>query len=77
MSANSEVLHWKYSNLLKNEKNNFNKNEILNVLSKNDMDEAYKTISGWDNYSPTPLLSLNKLLINCKQFITLKWVPAS
>ena len=28
---------------------------------KNDIDEAYKIISKWDNYSPTPLISLNKL----------------
>ena len=25
------------------------------------MDEAYQIISGWNNYSPTPLISLNKL----------------
>jgi len=61
MSNSSEVLNWKYSNLLKNKRNNFNKNEILNVLSNNYIDEAYKTISSWNNYFPTPLLSLNKL----------------
>ena len=38
-----------------------NKNDILNVLTKQDMDEAYQIISGWNNYSPTPLISLNKL----------------
>jgi len=31
------------------------------VLSKHEIDEAYNTISRWDNYSPTPLISLNKL----------------
>jgi diaminopropionate ammonia-lyase len=61
MSAESEVSNWKYSHFLINEKNNFNRNDILNVLSKNDMDEAYNIISRWDNYSPTPLISLNKL----------------
>ena len=61
MSTESGVSNWKYSNFLKNEKNNFNKNDILSVLPKQDIDVAYKTISSWDNYSPTPLISLNKL----------------
>ena len=61
MSNESEVSNWKYSHFLKNEKNNFSKNDILSVLPKHDMDEAYKIISKWDNYSPTPLISLNKL----------------
>ena len=61
MSAESEVSNWKYSHFLKNEKNNFSKNDILSVLTKHDIDEAYKIISRWDNYFPTPLISLNKL----------------
>ena len=61
MSTESEVSNWKYSHFLKNEKNNFSKNDILSVLPKQDIDVAYKTISSWDNYSPTPLISLNKL----------------
>ena len=61
MSEESEVLHWKYSRFFTNLKNNFSKDNILNVLPKNDIDEAYSIISRWDNYSPTPLISLNKL----------------
>jgi len=61
MSEESEVLNWKYSRFFTNLKNNFSKDNILNVLPKNDIDEAYKIISRWDNYSPTPLISLNKL----------------
>ena len=61
MPVKSEVSSWKYSYFLKNEKNNFSKNEILTILPKQDIDEAYKTISRWNNYSPTPLISLNKL----------------
>ena len=61
MSTESGVSNWKYSHFLKNEKNNFSKNDILSVLPKQDIDVAYKTISSWDNYSPTPLISLNKL----------------
>ena len=61
MSSKSEVSQWKYSNFLINKNNNFNKKEILKILSSEDIDEAYKTISNWNNYSPTPLISLNKL----------------
>jgi len=61
MSAESEVLNWKYSRFFTNLKSNFSKDNILNVLPKNDIDEAYGIISRWDNYSPTPLISLNKL----------------
>ncbi len=61
MSSNSEVLQWKYENFLINKNNNFNKKEILRILSSENIDEAYKIISNWDNYSPTPLISLNKL----------------
>jgi len=61
MSAESEVSNWKYSHFITNEKNNFKKNDILNILPKHYIDEAYNVISKWDNYSPTPLISLNKL----------------
>jgi len=61
MFGESEVSKWKHSHLLKNVRNNFSKNDILSVLPKNDIDEAYKIISKWDNYSPTPLIFLNKL----------------
>ena len=61
MPLNSEVLQWKYRNFLINKNSNFNKNEILKILSSDDIDEAYKIISNWDNYSPTPLILLNKL----------------
>ena len=61
MSLNSEVLQWKYENFLVNKNNNFNKSEILKILTPEDIDEAFKTISSWKNYSPTPLILLNKL----------------
>ena len=61
MTILSNGHQWKYSEFTDNKNYSFNKNEILNVLAKQDMDEAYQIISGWDNYSPTPLISLNKL----------------
>jgi len=66
MSSEFDVSKWKFSNFIKNKYINFNKDSILSILSKNDIDEAYKTISKWDNYSPTPLISLNKLSENLK-----------
>ena len=35
--------------------------KILSSLSKNEIDDAYSTISKWKGYTPTPLLELNKL----------------
>ena len=61
MSLNSEVLQWKYERFLINKNNNFDKKKILKILSAEDIDVAYKTVSGWDNYLSTPLISLNKL----------------
>ena len=61
MSDKSEVSNWKYSKFITNEKNKFIKSDILNVLPEKDIDEAFKVISSWENYLPTPLISLNKL----------------
>ncbi len=36
---------WQISKFLENNKYNFNKKNILNVLSEQDIDEAYKIIS--------------------------------
>ena len=52
---------WGYSEFIENKNYTFNKKEILNSLSKIDIDEAYRSISKWEGYSPTPLIELNKL----------------
>ena len=52
---------WKYSKYIKNRDFSFNKEDVLKVLSKEEIDEAYLTVSKWENYNPTPLLLLNKL----------------
>ena len=52
---------WKYSSFIENKNYSFDKEEILKNISKEQIDEAYLTISKWDNYKPTPLLVLNKL----------------
>ena len=61
MSSLLKDLEWKCSNYLVNKNHKFNKNEILSTLNKSEIDEAYKVISGWKNYNPTPLILLNKL----------------
>ena len=52
---------WKYSKFIENKNYSFNKEKILNCLTKDDIDEAYLNISKWENYIPTPLVELNKL----------------
>ena len=52
---------WKYSEFIENKNFSFNKEKILDSLSKKDIDDAYLSISNWKGYSPTPLIELNKL----------------
>lgn len=52
---------WKFSEFLDNKNYSFNKKEILNSLSEKEIDDAYSSISKWEGYAPTPLISLNKL----------------
>ncbi|MDC0436039.1 diaminopropionate ammonia-lyase [Candidatus Pelagibacter sp.] len=52
---------WSISSFLENKNYNFNKEEILTNLPDSFIDEAIKSISSWETYSPTPLLKLNKL----------------
>ena len=61
MLSISNYKTWKYSNFIENEYFKFNKDEIFNVLSINEIDSAYKVISKWSNYSATPLENLSKL----------------
>ena len=52
---------WKFSSFIENKNYSFDKEEILKIITKNQIDEAYLTISKWESYSTTPLLKLNKL----------------
>ena len=52
---------WSISSFLENKNYSFDKNQILKSLSKNDIDQAYSSISNWKGYLPTPLIELNKL----------------
>ena len=66
MSIKSEVSNWKCSTFLENKNYKFSRNDILNILTEEDIDEAYKIISDWENYAPTPLLLLGKLATELK-----------
>jgi diaminopropionate ammonia-lyase len=61
MTILSNGHQWKYTEFTDNKNYSFNKKEILNSLTLEEIDDAYKSISKWKGYSPTPLLSLNKL----------------
>jgi len=52
---------WKLSEFLDNKYYSFNKQQILNLLTEKEIDDAYTKISKWEGYVPTPLISLNKL----------------
>ena len=61
MTILSNGHQWKYSEFTENKNYSFDKGRILKSISKNDIDDAYNSISKWEGYAPTPLLSLNKL----------------
>ena len=52
---------WKHSSFIENKNYSYSKDEILKNITKDQIDEAYLTISKWDSYNSTPLLQLNKL----------------
>ena len=57
----SEDFKWKLSNYIYNKNYNFDRKKILKICDENNINDAYKTISGWKNYNPTPLVNLSKL----------------
>ena len=61
MTILSNGHQWKFSEFLDNKNYSFNKKHILSSLSEKEIDDAYSSISKWEGYGPTPLLSLNKL----------------
>jgi diaminopropionate ammonia-lyase len=61
MATLSNGHQWNYSEFLDNKDYSFDKKQILNSLSEKEIDDAYSSISKWQGYTPTPLISLNKL----------------
>ena len=54
-------LNQKFTKFINNENFEFNRSKILKILNSDLLEDAYKTISKWQKYQPTPLESLNKL----------------
>ncbi|MDC0235895.1 diaminopropionate ammonia-lyase [Candidatus Pelagibacter sp.] len=61
MTILSNGHQWKYSEFIDNKDYSFDKDKILKSISKDEIDDAYNSISKWEGYAPTPLISLNKL----------------
>ena len=57
-------LNQKFTKFINNENFEFDRSKILKILNSDLLEDAYKTISKWQKYQPTPLESLNKL---CKE----------
>ena len=54
-------LNQKFTKCINNENFEFDRSKILKILNSDLLEDAYKTISKWQKYQPTPLESLNKL----------------
>ena len=54
-------LNQKFTKFINNENFEFDRSKILKILNSDLLEDAYKTISKWQKYRPTPLESLNKL----------------
>ena len=54
-------LNQKFTKFINNENFEFDRSKILKILNSDLLKDAYKTISKWQKYQPTPLESLNKL----------------
>jgi len=57
-------LSQKFTKFINNENFEFDRSKILKILNSDLLEDAYKTISKWQKYQPTPLESLSKL---CKE----------
>ena len=54
-------LNQKFTKFINNENFEFDRSKILKILNRDLLEDAYKTISKWKKYQPTPLENLNKL----------------
>jgi len=54
-------LNQKFTKFINNENFEFDRSKILKILNSDLLEDAYRTISKWQKYQPTPLESLNKL----------------
>jgi len=59
--SDTEVFGWKFSKFIRNKNYDFIREKILKVCGEENVIDAYNKITGWENYSTTPLVKLNKL----------------
>ena len=59
--SQSEEYGWKLSNIISNSNYKFDRKEIINICGKENLVDALQVISNWENYIPTPLISLDEL----------------
>ncbi len=57
----NQYLNQKFKKFINNKNFEFDRSKILKILNSDFLEDAYKTISKWQKYQPTPLESLNKL----------------
>ena len=53
-------LNQKFTKFINNKNFEFDRSKILKILNSDLLEDAYKTISKWQKYQPTPLESLFK-----------------
>jgi len=66
MAILSNGHQWKFSEFIDNKNYSFDKKQILNSLSEKEIDDAYSSISKWEGYAPTPLISLKQIIKGIK-----------
>ena len=61
MNLKIKIKKWKFAKTLLNKNYYFSRFLVLKYLSSKLIENAYKTISNWKDYSETPLIKLDKL----------------
>ena len=61
MNLKIKIKKWKFAKTLLNKNYYFSRFLVLRYLSSKLIENAYKTISNWKDYSETPLIKLDKL----------------
>ena len=66
MISLKSIKKWKFTKFLKNNNYNFKRSYVLKFVTNLLLFNAFKSISSWKSYRPTPLLKLDKLKENLK-----------
>ena len=66
MNSLKSIKNWTLTKSLKNNNFSFKRNYVLRFVPSLLLTNAFKSISSWKNYKPTPLLKLDKLQKNLK-----------